>query len=253
MAIDAWFPLAIYYEDLPEHGQYKAVYIERIKQLRAGSGEKRTAETASWTGDVHKVDGIHNDPVFAWLTQQIERHVLLYLKTLGHDLDKIELYIQRSWPVIANKGQWVSRHAHHNANLSAVYYVSIPKEGDAGQTRFFNDKKSNELSNGIDSNMTEGYSEYNAFNYTHVNYYPTEGRLLLFPAKQPHDVLANQTDEERISISYDIIITARQNMGQATPEFLMPSPENWKKFDSRFRNTLLADPRIDVDETPSPV
>lgn len=232
MAIDAWFPLAIYYEDLPEHERYKAAYIARILDLRSDCGEKRTSESASWTGDVHRADQIHNDAVFAWLTHQVERHALLYLKALGHNLDKIELYIQRAWPVIAHKGQWISRHAHHNANLSAVYYVAIPKEGDPGQTRFFNDKKSNELSNGIDSNMTAGYSEYNAFNYTHVNYLPIEGRLLLFPAKQPHDVVANQTDEARISISYDIIITAKQDTGQTTPEFLMPSPESWKKFDS---------------------
>lgn len=230
MAIDAWFPLAIYYDDLAEHEQHKASHLARIRQLRTSSGEQRTSQTASWTGDVHKADQLHNDPAFAWLTQQIERHALIYLKILGYDLNKIVLYIQRSWPIIATKGQSVSRHAHYNAHLSAVYYVSIPKEGYAGKTRFFNEQKSNELSNGINSNMTSGYSEYNEFNYTHVSYAPVEGRLIMFPARQFHDVDVNQTDEDRISISYDIIIAANLSNHSATPEFLMPPPENWKKF-----------------------
>ncbi len=240
MAIDVWFPLAIYYTDLPEQEQYQACQLERIHQLHDNAGKKRTHDTASWTGDVHKVDAIHNDPVFAWLTAQVEHHALAYLKTLGHDLSKIDLYIQRSWPVIARKGQWIAPHAHHNANLSAVYYVSVPKEGNSGQTRFFNDIKHNELSNGIGSNMTEGYSEHNPLNFQQASYTPTEGRLLLFPAKQTHDVAANETNEDRVSISFDLIMTAKQAQGQNTPEFLMPSPQNWKKFSPQSCEPFIA-------------
>jgi uncharacterized protein (TIGR02466 family) len=229
MAIDVWFPLAIYYYDLDDHHSYTEIYLNRIHSMREKSGKQRTKETASWTGDVHNVDQLHNDPVFSWLTEQIEYHALIYLRSLGHDLTKVDLYVQRSWPVVACKGQYVGRHAHHNANLSAVYYVKVPKDGYAGQTRFYNEMRQNELSNGIGTNMTEGYSEYNPLNFQQANYDPCEGRLLLFPAKQSHDVAANATDEERVSISFDLIITAKSSQSQQSPEFLMPSPDNWKK------------------------
>ncbi|WP_444930915.1 TIGR02466 family protein [Microbulbifer sp. SSSA002] len=229
MAIDVWFPLAIYYTDLTNHSEYKNAFLDRIHTLREQSGKQRTTESASWTGDVHRIDQIHNDPAFAWVTEQVELHSLIYLKTLGHDLSKIDIYIQRSWPIIATKGQYVARHAHHTANLSAVYYISIPTEGYAGQTRFFNETRQNELSSGIGSNMTEGYSEFNPLNFQQANYDPVEGRLLLFPSKQMHDVAANETDEERVTLSFDLVLTAKNSENCATPEFLMPSPEHWKR------------------------
>jgi uncharacterized protein (TIGR02466 family) len=114
MAIDVWFPLAIYYADLPEQAEYKSAHLERIYQLHESSGKHLTSKTASWTGDVHKVDQVHNDTAFAWLTNQVEHHALSYLKELGHDLNKIDLYIQRSWPIVARKGQMVGRHAHQS-------------------------------------------------------------------------------------------------------------------------------------------
>jgi uncharacterized protein (TIGR02466 family) len=241
MAIDAWFPLAIYYEDLADSAQHNPALLERIKDLCSASGERRTAATASWTGDVHNVDRLHLNPAFDWLTDQVGRHALQYLKTLGHDLKKTDIYIQRAWPVVAQRGQRVARHAHHTAHVSAVYYVSAPKSDAGGQIRFINDSKPNELSAGIGSSMTGGYSESNALNYGGAVYQPIAGRLLLFPAKQPHEVEANQTDEERISISYDLVITSRETPDQGHHEFLMPPPAVWRQI-SRSKPERVALP-----------
>ena len=78
--------------------------------------------------------------------------------------------------------------------------------------------------------MTKGYSEYNKFNFQQTNYDPIEGRLLIFPAKQPHDVTANETDDDRISISFDLILVAKNTKDKTSQEFLMPSPDSWKKI-----------------------
>jgi uncharacterized protein (TIGR02466 family) len=229
MALDAWFPLAIYYEDLADGAQHNPALAQRINDLYAASGERRTMATASWTGDVHNVDRLHLDPAFDWLTDQVGHHALQYLKTLGHDLDKTYIYVQRAWPVVTQRGQRVARHAHHTAHMSAVYYVKAPKS-DGGSIRFINDARPNELSAGIGSSMTGGYSEANALNYGFAVYHPIAGRLLLFPAKQTHEVEANQTDEERISISYDLVITSREAPDQGHHEFLMPPPALWRRI-----------------------
>jgi uncharacterized protein (TIGR02466 family) len=242
MALDVWFPLAIYYEDLPDSAQHNAALVARIKELFSASGERRTSTTTSWTGDVHNVDRLHLDPAFDWLTDQVGSHALQYLKTLGHDLKKTDIYIQRSWPVVGYKGQRVSRHAHHTAHLSAVYYVSAPKGAAAGHIRFLNDYKPNEVSAGIGSTMTGGYFEANALNFASAVYEPTAGRLLLFPAKQTHEVEANQTDEERISISYDLVITSRGAADEGHHEFLMPPPAVWKQV-SRSEPEMVVRPQ----------
>lgn len=241
MSLDVWFPLAIYYVDLPEGEQRNPALIEQIAALQETAAKRRTLPTASWTGDVHNVDRLHLDPGFDWLTEQVGIHALEYLKTLGHDLSKIDLYIQRSWPVVARKNERIARHTHPTAHLSAVYYVAVPKDGAAGKTRFFNDQRPNEVSPGIGSDMTNGYSQHNALNFGSADYSPTAGRLLLFPAKQPHDVEPNETDEARISISYDLVITSRGGAGDGHHEFLMPPPSAWRPV-GRSASDMLAPP-----------
>lgn len=242
MALDIWFPLAIYYEDLPDAAQHNPGLAKRIKDLYAAAAERRTNATSSWTGDVHNVDRLHLDPAFDWLTEKIGQHALQYLKALGLDLAKTDIYIQRSWPVVAQRGQRVARHAHHTAHLSAVYYVSAPKGDAAGPIRFLNDHRPNEVSVGIGTNMTAGYAEFNALNYGSAIYKPVVGRLLLFPAKQTHEVEPNETDEERISVSYDLVITSRGAAEDGHHEFLMPPPAVWRRID-RSEPEMVATPR----------
>ena len=230
MAFDVWFPLAIYYHDLEESEIQNPEILNRINELRTGSGEKRTEGHASWTGDVHRVDRLHFDDRMEWLTQNVARHAEAYLRLLGHDLDKCAVHIQRSWPVIAVKGQRVARHAHHTAHISAVYYVSSPTSGKGGRIEFFNDNPPNEIQRGIGSTMTGGYTERNSLNYGSAAYEPKPGRLLLFPSKTTHAVEPNETDEQRISISFDLIVTSRGGDHDGGYEFLMPAPSGWRQI-----------------------
>jgi uncharacterized protein (TIGR02466 family) len=242
MGLDVWFPLAIYYEDLADSAEYNPALVARIQQRMRNAGTPRTGATASWTGDVHNVDRLHLDPAFDWLTEQVGQCALRYLKALGHDLAIMDVHIQRSWPVVAGRGQRVARHAHHTAHLSAVYYVSTPKDGDAGQIRFMNDHMQNELSGGLGSDMTKGYAQHNAFNYGSALYQPIPGRLLLFPAKQTHSVEPNETDEVRVSVSYDLVITSRGTDEEGHHEFLMPPPAVWRRI-SRSEPEMIMPPQ----------
>lgn len=230
MAIDIWFPLAIYYEDIENSADHKNSMLDKIYSLKSKVVTKRTNDHSSWTGDVHDIDQLHSDADFSWLTTEVKKHATNYLKTLGLDLGKIDIYAQRSWPIIAEKGQSVSRHTHPNANLSVVYYVSVGSGADSGATRFFNVNKYNELSGSLSSSMTEAYCDFNTLNFEQVDYAPKEGRIVIFPSKQPHDVTANKCDDPRVSISYDLVITAKKQTDDGTPEFLTPSPDRWVKL-----------------------
>lgn len=255
MGLDVWFPLAIYSEDLAESASHNPDLLAKIRARFAAVGTIRTSDTSSWTGDVHDVDRLHLDPDFDWLTGEVERHALIYLKLLGHDLAKMDVHIQRSWPVIARRGQRVARHAHHTAHLSVVYYVAAaPDTTDAGQIRFINDARMNELAPGIGSDMTRGYSEMNALNFGSALYQPVPGRILVFPAKQTHAVEPNLTDVERVSVSYDLVLTARDAPGEGHHEFLMPSPSIWRRIghgtaQARERRTTSGcdDPAVTVE------
>ncbi|MBE9065746.1 hypothetical protein IQ260_03670 [Leptolyngbya cf. ectocarpi LEGE 11479] len=232
MPVDTWFPLAIYYEDLPEATAHKKQLIDAALQLEKDGYERRAFPEMAWTGDLHGAEQIHTDSRFVWIVSQVEHHVQKYLETLGLDLEQIDLYIQRAWPVISRHQQEVGSHCHNTAHISAVYYVSVPNSGsdEAGSLVFFDDARLNEVSPGLGSENTNIIVNLNSLNQDQAMYCPTEGRLILFPAKQRHGVTINHTEGMRISLSFDIVLTAKPGSAAGSYEFLPPPPSQWQKF-----------------------
>lgn len=232
MPIDTWFPLAIYYEDLPEAIQHKAGLLRTILELEASVTERRNFPEMVWTGDLHGIHHVHTDPRFNWLVGQVEKYVVHYLNALGVDLSKVQLYIQRAWPVVSRHQQEVGVHCHNTAHISAVYYVSVPNSGsdESGCLTFLDDARMNEVSPGLGSENTDIIATWTPFNQDQALYTPVEGRLIVFPAKQRHGVTMNHTEGERISVSFDIVLTAAEGVAAGTYEFLTPPPNLWRRF-----------------------
>ena len=113
---------------------------------------------------------------------------------------KLELF--NYWININGKGAFNVRHDHPQAHFSGVYYVQCPQncgeiffENPHGFTAF------DELSCYKDEfvqQMTQHKS---------ISIFPTEGLLLIFPAHLQHAVAANESDQERISIGFNCIVS----------------------------------------------
>ncbi len=231
MPIETWFPLAIYYEDLTDAPQHHQSLVTAVLELEQNSAERRNYPDMAWTGDLHGVEQIHTLPAFSWIVGQVEQHTTIYLQELGVDLSKVDLYIQRAWPIVSRMEQEVGSHCHNTAHISAVYYIKVPTSDtyDPGRLIFFNDGRLNEVCPGLGSENTDIIAEDNNFNQLHTAYEPVEGRLLLFPAKQRHAVTMNETEELRLSLSFDIVLTAT-DAAAGTYEFLTPPPQQWQRF-----------------------
>jgi uncharacterized protein (TIGR02466 family) len=83
-----------------------------------------------------------------------------------------------------------------------VYYVRCPK--DSGVIVFenpFSFKAFDEL-----SSYNEGFVQRNA-QHKAIYVQPKDGLLLIFPAHLRHQVLENNSDEERISISFNLHVS----------------------------------------------
>tara|TARA_B100000945_G_scaffold134019_1_gene107006 strand:+ start:180 stop:767 length:588 start_codon:yes stop_codon:yes gene_type:complete len=106
-----------------------------------------------------------------------------------------DLFIS-TWVNINNRGNYNSRHTHSNGInfLSGVYYVTVPK--NSGNIVFFDPKSM------IFSSAPDG--EYYRRSTSEVCE-PKENMLLLFPSWLEHEVEQNNTDEDRISISFNLI------------------------------------------------
>jgi uncharacterized protein (TIGR02466 family) len=237
MPIETLFPLAIYYADLADAPKHQQQLVEAVLQLEQTGAERRNYPEMAWTGDLHGIEQIHTNPYFRWIVGQVEYHTTIYLQELGVDLSKVDLYIQRAWPIVSRTEQEVGAHCHNTAHISAVYYIRVPTSDtyDPGRLVFFNDARLNEVSPGLGSENTDIITEDNNFNQLHTAYEPVAGRLLLFPAKQRHAVTMNETDELRISLSFDIVLTATKAAAGAY-EFLTPPPHQWQRFNSQINS-----------------
>jgi uncharacterized protein (TIGR02466 family) len=233
MPIETWFPLAVYYDDLPDAKKYQQPLIDAVLQLQQEGAEPRNYPEMAWTGDLHGVEQIHLHPAFSWIVEQVELHTTVYLQELGVDLSQVDLYIQRAWPIVSQPDQEVGAHCHNTAHVSAVYYIKIPSDTlhNPGSLVFFNDARVNEVSPGLGSENTDMVDADNYLNQLYTAYVPVEGRLLIFPAKQRHAVTVNESEAVRISLSFDIVITATGQDAGAY-EFLMPPPNQWRRFNT---------------------
>ena len=101
-----------------------------------------------------------------------------------------------TWVNINKRGNSNKRHTHSTGItfLSGVYYVTVPK--NSGNIVFFDPK----------SMLFETTPDGDYYRRSHSEVCePKENMLLLFPSWLEHEVEPNNTDEDRISISFNLI------------------------------------------------
>ena len=107
-----------------------------------------------------------------------------------------------AWVNINYPNSYNVLHSHPNSHLSGVMWIKSPK--DSGVIEFEN------------PNSHEAFTEINAYveefkekNSVYPVYWfsPIEGRMLVFPSHLRHLVEENKSNEDRISISFNVTFT----------------------------------------------
>ena len=99
------------------------------------------------------------------------------------------------WGVVNGKGHANSTHNHPHSWISGVYYVKVPVEAArAGSITF------------RDPNLARTYTRsfYRSVQSEVLSITPLAGKMVMFPSWCEHFVTSNQTDEDRISIAFNI-------------------------------------------------
>ena len=103
------------------------------------------------------------------------------------------------------KGASNTRHTHitytRSLLLSGVYYVKVPE--NSGRIRFYDPRLISSL------NTPDHQYYYNSQSYNFI--VPQEDMILFFPSWLEHDVEENQSNEERISIGFNIFAVPEGN------------------------------------------
>ena len=137
----------------------------------------------------------NRSPSFARLRQAIDREVKRYARQLEMDLGGGRLEMSSCWINIMGHGTHHSFHLHPLSVISGTYYVSVPQ----GSGCF----KIEDPRLGYFMASPPRPPRARLENQRFVELAPKAGQLLLFESWLKHEVPANHSHEERVSISFN--------------------------------------------------
>jgi uncharacterized protein (TIGR02466 family) len=196
------FPTTILSCRLPDYARLNADLLAYIERLRSAAPDGRTRSNAlGWQSGNLDFD-VPAVSEFAGLVLERAREYGLAHKWSFPDY--MQLVMRETWVNVNGKYAYNNVHNHPNSLLSGVYYLKA--QGDCGDLSLIDPRKQAWV-------MRPDFSERNSMN-SPVQFIPPEvGTLMIFPSWFDHGVNQNLSDEERISMSFNINLVHEQMIG----------------------------------------
>lgn len=203
MSIKAWFPTFIYYERLIANERtaerFNRELLKECYQIRDFDEEGREWSAKSYPGGYTSYGSmaqLHRfSSTFADLERRINQHVKRFAAHLEMDLRKRRFEMSDCWVNIMPKQVVHSLHLHPLSFLSGTYYVSTP--AGCSNIKFEDPRLSKFMA--APPRLPTHRDENRQF----VSYPAETGKLILFESWLRHEVAANQSEEDRVSISFN--------------------------------------------------
>jgi len=224
------FPLTLLKDKINISDEEKALMINEIRNMKKNS--KNTdyqTKTNAWTGDTQGYEFIHKNAKFQKLFNEISKRIWDYLNCVEIDSKLIDLYIQRSWATISEGNERIKKHRHFQSHISFAFYLKKNKQDS--NLVMFDESYKNEIMPGIfrsDTALQKGIvKKMNPYNVTQAIVNVEEKDIIIFPSKTIHSTQPTESNDERISISADIVCIAKDSN---LLEMGMPPLNEWTKI-----------------------
>lgn len=108
---------------------------------------------------------------------------------------KCKTVVSDCWANINSPGSYNRKHTHFNSMLSGVYYPSVPE--NSGEIVFTDPRIQAYV-------ITLPVTRKTGFTSRRIRRTPSEGEFILFPSWLEHSVEMNKSDEERVSVAFNV-------------------------------------------------
>ncbi len=190
------------------------------------------SEARSWRKDAHGVnvsnkgdswhspDGLMSrpEPGFSKISKMFPIAASTYAQQIGAKINIASYEFEaNAWVNINKKGGFNSIHTHGRFHISGVYYVKQPavKSGESGMIEFVNSRFDHHI-----------YQELNSNAFApKVSMRPKAGEMIVFPSTLLHSVYPNDSEEERITIAWNLIFRKKSQPTDPlpnAPKFIQP-------------------------------
>ena len=126
---------------------------------------------------------------------KVQKYILDSFMNLGWKTKDTNIQIKEMWAIINKKNDFNVIHTHPNCYLSAAYYVKASQ--NCGRFQL-------ECPNIAKRHSYPEIAQQNELNVHVAGIEINEGDLLIFPGYMPHKVGKNESDEDRIVISFNV-------------------------------------------------
>lgn len=194
MTTDLWFPTPVYSGDLSPD-EFSLVSREIDNAMQAAPDAFGTPWREPALSTTFKYDGKSNIIVerqMRHLASQVMRHTQQFCADLGIDRYQ-SMEIENSWINVSKPKGFQFAHTHEPSMVSGVYYHRT--SGEDGNIVF---ESPNVYFNTYDFPNNGRQCQRT------IEYKPQAGRLILFPSWLSHYVDVNRTQQERISLSFNL-------------------------------------------------
>lgn len=238
MAMESWFSVPIYVEDLPGGAalcEQLLPFLYKLSEGRVKHQPMVTGNSYSGSNSPDLAQYLFRFPEMQPLYSLINDRASRYAHELGIDTTRENLFLGRSWVNILGQGGRIEPHNHMATIFSGAFYLKVPQQG---MVLRFTDPKQAVRKDPI------YVGRGTPFNLGSVDYPVVPGRLILFPGYLMHGMIEpNPSDALRVSMSVDYYSVSLS--GQSAP----PPPRHvaerlWKQLDdemAELRRTTLGE------------
>lgn len=189
-----FFPEPIFKYRFEKFKEFNNELADYIYKLRSEDNVGLTkSNRGGWHSKNFKLD--NKDSIQFKFAVEIQKYILDVFRNYGWKTEQNRIQIKEMWAIINKKDDFNVIHTHPNCYLSSAYYVKAPENCGKFLIENPNQAKKHfypQLANKTELNMPIAGLDVN------------EGDLLLFPGYLPHKVAKNESDEDRIVVSFNV-------------------------------------------------
>ena len=191
-----FFPIPVFKFRFEKYRIFNEELSEYIyKLLKEDLKGVNRSNRGGWHSETFKLDD--KNSIQLKFALEMQKYILKTFSNLGWKSENQNIRIREMWAIINKKDNFNVIHTHPNACLSAAYYVKAPE--NCGRFQIENLNIAKKHSSPLIANKNE-------LNVNLAGLEVSEGDLLIFPGYLPHKVARNESDEDRIVISFNVDI-----------------------------------------------
>ena len=184
------FPICLHTLVVDNFDQLQTTLIKESYDLKnIDSKGRKISNVGGWQSEISSLDKS---------SHTLKSIMTKLLKDFAPMQKDVLMYIE-GWTNINGPGCHNVKHHHPQCNLAGVFWIKAPPK--SGNLLF---ESPHSFTSFSEINCYTDKFRKDTNSYLTYSYEPTEGEIVIFPSFLSHSVLRNESDEDRISYSFNI-------------------------------------------------